>query len=86
MANCKICNKPIVLLPSAVERAAKYGGTPQHYIDLFDTHPRCFTEQHYEQLRQWLAEGREVSNGASRTSNRVGMSLQQEPVDPKDRV
>ena len=39
--NCTICHKPIVLSPSASERAAKYGGSPSDYIKLFDTHADC---------------------------------------------
>jgi hypothetical protein len=39
--NCTICKKPIVLLPSAAERAAKYGGKPSDYIKLFTEHAEC---------------------------------------------
>ena len=39
--NCRICNKPIVLVPSAKERAAKFGGTPEFYTRLFTTHGTC---------------------------------------------
>jgi hypothetical protein len=39
--NCTICHKPIVLSPSASERAAKYGGSPSDYARLFDTHADC---------------------------------------------
>ena len=39
--NCTICGKPIVLVPSAVERAAKYGGKPSDYTKLFTTHSEC---------------------------------------------
>jgi hypothetical protein len=38
---CKICNKPVVLAPSAKERAKKYGGEPEDYIKLFTTHGQC---------------------------------------------
>jgi len=41
MANCTICGKPIALIPSAKERAAKYGNTPAHYTALFTTHSQC---------------------------------------------
>ena len=40
--NCTICNKPVVLRPSANERAKKFGGTAQDYINLFPTHSDCF--------------------------------------------
>lgn len=39
--NCSICGKPIVLIPSAKERAEKYGETPEYYKRLFDTHYQC---------------------------------------------
>jgi len=39
--NCTICGKPIVLVPSATERAAKYGGKPSDYTKLFTTHSEC---------------------------------------------
>ena len=43
--NCRICNKPIVLVPSAKERAAKFGGTPEFYTRLFTTHGTCQVAQ-----------------------------------------
>lgn len=39
--NCTICKKPVVLAPSAQERADKYGGTPESYTRLFPTHADC---------------------------------------------
>lgn len=39
--NCSHCNKPIVLVPSAAERAKKFGGTPSSYTKLFTMHARC---------------------------------------------
>lgn len=39
--NCTICNKPIVLLPSAKERAEKFGETPRFYARLFREHADC---------------------------------------------
>ena len=39
--NCTICNKPIVLVPSAVERAEAYGGVPSDYTKLFTSHSDC---------------------------------------------
>lgn len=43
--NCNICNTPIVLVPSAEERARKYGGTPQHYINQFTAHADCIIKK-----------------------------------------
>jgi hypothetical protein len=42
MAKCTICNKSIVLIPSAAERAKKFGGTAADYTKLFTTHSECF--------------------------------------------
>lgn len=38
---CTLCNKPITLIPSATERAKKFGGSPSDYIKLFTTHSEC---------------------------------------------
>jgi hypothetical protein len=38
---CSICNKPITLIPSATERAKKYGGNVADYARLFTTHTEC---------------------------------------------
>lgn len=39
--NCSICGKPIILVPSAKERAKKYGRKPSDYTRLFTTHSEC---------------------------------------------
>ena len=41
--NCTICNKPIVLRPTAAERAAKdvTGKSAAYYTSLFTTHSAC---------------------------------------------
>jgi hypothetical protein len=38
---CSICNKEVVLVPSAAERARKYGESPAFYTRLFPTHSAC---------------------------------------------
>jgi len=43
--NCTICHKPIVLVPSAAERARKSGESPNFYLDLFRQHARCIVEK-----------------------------------------
>ena len=45
MKNCTICHQPIVLVPSAAERAQKFGGKPADYTNLFTTHADCFLKQ-----------------------------------------
>ena len=42
---CSICHKEIKLIPSAEERADKYGGKPTDYTKLFTTHADCFIKQ-----------------------------------------
>jgi len=44
-AKCTICKKPITLVPSARERAEKFGGTPASYTALFTTHTHCFLQK-----------------------------------------
>ena len=39
--NCNLCGKPILLIPSAAERARKHGGTPSDYINTFPNHAKC---------------------------------------------
>lgn len=43
MKTCTLCGKPIVLVPSAKERAAKdtSGKTAKYYENLFTTHAEC---------------------------------------------
>ncbi len=41
---CTHCGKPIVLVPSAKERAEKYGGKPSDYTALFTIHAACQLE------------------------------------------
>ena len=38
---CSICGKPIVLMPSAAERARRWGGKPSDYTRLFTEHSEC---------------------------------------------
>ena len=40
-AICTICKTPVILSPSAGERAKKFGETAQYYIDLFPNHATC---------------------------------------------
>ena len=45
--NCKLCHKPIQLVPSAAERAAKdcTGKTSDYYTQLFQYHADCILEK-----------------------------------------
>lgn len=41
MRNCDICGKPVILVPSAHERARRYGGSSKEYESIFNTHMGC---------------------------------------------
>ena len=41
---CTHCKKEIVLIPSAKERAEKFGGVPSDYTKLFTMHSSCQLE------------------------------------------
>lgn len=44
--NCKYCGKPVVLIPSAEQRAANdvTGKTAKYYTNLFPYHYKCSQE------------------------------------------
>ena len=43
--NCSICGKKIILVPSAKERAKRYGGKPSDYTKLFTEHHECLIQK-----------------------------------------
>jgi len=45
MKKCTICGKPIILVPSAKERATKYGESAAYYTALFTTHAQCAIDE-----------------------------------------
>ncbi len=55
MKNCTICGKPIVLVPSAAERAKKHGGKPSDYPNAFTTHATGSIEQRSAEARALMA-------------------------------
>lgn len=63
--NCTICSKPIVLVPSAAERAAKdvSGRSTKYYTSLFTTHSECAVAQRSEQARQLMVSGQHKAAG-----------------------
>ena len=63
MKNCTICGKKIVLVPSASERAKKFGGTPSHYESLFTTHAACALEDRDEDPGDCPYCGSELKRG-----------------------
>jgi len=51
---CAICNKPIVLTPSAKARALHFGGVPTDYTRLFTTHAACAIEKRSAEARELM--------------------------------
>jgi hypothetical protein len=52
--NCTICHRPVVLVPSAKERAAKYGQTPAFYTRLFPQHADCTIAKRDREVRELM--------------------------------
>lgn len=42
---CTICHEEVVLVPSAAERAKKFGGPPSQYTKRFTEHSTCITRK-----------------------------------------
>lgn len=55
-AICSYCQKPVILSPSASERAAKNGGRPADYIALFPNHSTCSVRARSEQSRDLMRQ------------------------------
>lgn len=54
--NCDLCGKPIVLVPSAAERARTSGHTADYYKNLFTTHTQCALDKRAKEasaLMKW---------------------------------
>lgn len=60
--NCTICRKPIVLTPSAAERAKRFGGKPSDYAALFTEHADCTIAKRDRESRELMARYRENPN------------------------
>ena len=57
--NGTICHEPVILIPSATERAKRSGGKPSDYTSLFTSHPECFVAKRSQEsidLMRRLAE------------------------------
>lgn len=52
--NCSICGKPIVLVPSAAERARKCGGKPSDYTKLFTEHAACLVRKREQETLELI--------------------------------
>ena len=51
---CSICGEKIVLIPSAAERAKKYGGKPSDYIKIFREHTECALKKREADTRELM--------------------------------
>ena len=51
---CTICGKEIVLVPSAAERARKFGGKPSDYTKLFTEHKSCALEKREQDTKNLI--------------------------------
>jgi len=51
---CKLCGTEIHLVPSASERAARYGGSPQDYTKLFTAHSFCVVAERSRQTLEFI--------------------------------
>jgi hypothetical protein len=53
--NCTICDKPVILSPSAKERAKKYGDHPaSYYTKLFPTHTECAIKKRNDETSELM--------------------------------
>lgn len=57
---CDCCNKPVVLTPSAAQRAKKYGGKPADYEALFPRHSQCEIDKRNAYVRS-IMPGRDTT-------------------------
>src|SRR4051812_38052071 len=54
--NCLICGKKVELIPSAAERAKKFGGKPEEYTAIFRMHAQCVLEQRKAEVLELIAK------------------------------
>jgi hypothetical protein len=52
--NCSHCGKPIILTPSATERAKRYGGKASDYAGLFRAHADCLIKSRRAQTSELI--------------------------------
>jgi hypothetical protein len=52
---CSECGKAIHLVPSAQERARRFGGVPSDYSYLFGTHTACLLQKRDRETRELIA-------------------------------
>lgn len=71
MAKCIHCGHEIVLVPSAAERARKYGGTPAYYTGLFISHSHCEVEARNKSVREAIERQRSLPPDPFRSPPKV---------------
>lgn len=57
--NCLHCGQPIGLVPSAAERAKKFGGVPNDYTAVFTYHAACTLELRAKSTAELVRKGKE---------------------------
>lgn len=67
---CSICNKPIILSPSATERAEKFGGKPSDYTSMFTEHSECIVTKRDDDAKKLMQR-----IGEQRKAERVSFPL-----------
>jgi hypothetical protein len=60
---CTICGKPIVLVPSASERAKRSGETAEFYLGLFTAHGDCQVRKREAETLELIRRRRNNPNG-----------------------
>lgn len=60
--NCIHCHKPVVLIPSATERARKFGGEPEDYTLLFQYHSECTLKLRAESVSELMQRRKESTS------------------------
>jgi hypothetical protein len=53
--NCTLCGKPVILVPSAKERAKRFGGIPSDYTRLFQEHAECVIAHNKSEVAALIA-------------------------------
>ena len=66
--NCTLCDKPVVLHPTAAQRSARYGGVPRDYTILFPRHADCELKAR-ERATQELLRSLNSDQGATTHAN-----------------
>ena len=57
--DCTVCGEPVTLVPSAKERARKFGGKPEDYTAIFTRHTSCALKKRAESAKALMAKTRE---------------------------